>query len=60
MKTYGSLKKRNALLLICEMIPQVLGFSLTPHVLAVVTQPDSSETLCSLCLNDGDDKKSKT
>lgn len=60
LKAYGSLKKWNALLLICEMILQVLGFFLTPHVLAVVTQLDSSETFCSSHLNDGDDTKSKT
>lgn len=60
LKAHGSLKKWNSLLLICKMILQVLGFSLILRVLAVATQPDSSDTFCSLCLNDNNNKKGKT
>lgn len=44
--------KWNSLLLMCKTIPPVFGFSPILHTLAAVTQTDSSETSCSLCLND--------
>lgn len=44
--------KWNSVPLVCKMILQVLGFSLILRILAAVTQTDSSETSCSLCLND--------
>lgn len=43
----------------CKTILKVLGFSLILHVLAAVTQTDSSETSCSLCLNDNNNDNNK-